>query len=85
MAEGGIGFSRKKKKKEKLVSEKIEGRGFRKTEKQPWFALLHFSKSNDRYLYAVLEKLDFHTSGKLNLSSVTNGFKRDREVLQRTT
>lgn len=73
------------KKGGKCVSEKTESRGFRKTQKQPWFALLHFSMSNDHYLNAGLEKLDFHTSGKLNLASATNGFKRDKEVLQRTT
>lgn len=66
-------FPEKEKRKEKLVTEKTKT-GFRKTEKQSWFALLHFSKSNDHYLYAGLEKLDFHTSGILNLSSITNGF-----------
>lgn len=45
---------------------KAEVLGRQKT-KQPWFALLHLSLSNDHYLYVGSEKLDFHTLGKLNL------------------
>lgn len=82
-----LGFPEKKKKRKNLFLRKLKAEVLgkpNKKKKQPRFALLHF-KSNDHYLYGELEKLDFHTSGILNLSSVTNGFKRDREVPQRTT
>lgn len=76
VAEGGIGFS-KRKKKEKLVSEKIEGRGL--------VCFVAFLEVKRSLSVCGLENSDFHTSGIFNLSSVTNGFKRDRKILQRTT
>ena len=89
--EQGFPERSKKKEKEKLAPEKIEGRGLRKTKKEKKTrnslgSLCCISLSQTIAICTLgLEKSDFHTSGILNLSSVTNGFKRDREVLQRTT
>lgn len=78
-------FSRKKKENVFLRKLKTRASGKTKKQKKKTALVCFVAFLCDHYLYAGLEKLDFHTSGKLNLVSVINGFERDREVLQRTT